>query len=131
MSERMTMTRRALMNTAAAAGAAGMLDGIAQAQAPTTNLPAANEVLIRDAFVISMNPAIGDLPHGDIHVRGGAIVTVGANLSAPGARVIDGHDMIACPGFVETHWRHHVDRAHEDEVGALARRERADAIGKP
>lgn len=58
MSERMTMTRRALMNTAAAAGAAGMLDGIAQAQAPTTNLPAANEVLIRDAFVISMNPAI-------------------------------------------------------------------------
>ena len=35
MSERMTMTRRALMNTAAAAGAAGMLDGIAQAQAQT------------------------------------------------------------------------------------------------
>jgi 5-methylthioadenosine/S-adenosylhomocysteine deaminase len=75
MSERMTMTRRALMNTAAAAGAAGMLDGIAQAQAPTTNLPAANEVLIRDAFVISMNPAIGDLPHGDIHVRDGSIVS--------------------------------------------------------
>ena len=104
MSERMTMTRRALMNTAAAAGAAGMLDGIAQAQAPTTNLPAANEVLIRDAFVISMDPAIGDLPHGDIHVRGGAIVAVGANLSAPGAQVIDGRDLIACPGFIETHW---------------------------
>jgi cytosine/adenosine deaminase-related metal-dependent hydrolase len=104
MSERMTMTRRALMNTAAAAGAAGMLGGIAQAQAPTTSLPVANEVLIRDTFVITMDPAIGDLPHGDIHVRGGAIVAVGANLSAPGAQVIDGRDLIACPGFIETHW---------------------------
>jgi hypothetical protein len=39
MSERMTVTRRTLMNTAAAAGAAGVLGGIAQAQAPTTSLP--------------------------------------------------------------------------------------------
>ena len=51
-----------------------------------------------------MDPAIGDLPHGDIHVRDGTIVAVGANLSAPGAQVIDGRDMIACPGFIETHW---------------------------
>jgi cytosine/adenosine deaminase-related metal-dependent hydrolase len=104
MNERMTVTRRTLMNTAAAASAAGLLGGIAQAQAPTTNLPAANEVLIHDAFVISMDPSIGDLPHGDIHIRDGAIVAVAANLNAPGAQVIDGRDMIACPGFIETHW---------------------------
>jgi hypothetical protein len=58
MNERMTMTRRTLVNTAAAAGAAGMVGAVAQAQAPTTNLPAANEVLIHDAFVITMDPAI-------------------------------------------------------------------------
>ena len=104
MNERMTVTRRTLMNAAAAAGAAGVLGGVAQAQAPMTNLPAANEVLIRDAFVISMDPSIGDLPHGDVHVRDGSIVAVGANLNAPGAQVIDGRDMIACPGFIETHW---------------------------
>ncbi len=95
------ITRRALMNTAAAAGAVEIFGG---AQAQTASLPAANETLIRDAFVLSMDPAIGDLPHGDIHVRYGAIVAVGSNLSAPGAQVIDGRGMIASPGFIETHW---------------------------
>src|SRR5690242_13258261 len=96
MPKRHQITRRTVLTTAAATGAAGMLGGVAQAQAQSTALPAANEVLIRDAFVISMDPAIGDLPHGDIHVRDGAIVAVGANLSAPGAQVIDGRNLIAC-----------------------------------
>jgi cytosine/adenosine deaminase-related metal-dependent hydrolase len=51
-----------------------------------------------------MDPAIGDLPRGDIHVRNGAIVAVGTNLNAPAAEIIDGKTMIACPGFIETHW---------------------------
>jgi cytosine/adenosine deaminase-related metal-dependent hydrolase len=51
-----------------------------------------------------MDPVIGDLPNGDIHVRDGAIVAVGAGLDAPGAQVIDGATLIACPGFIETHW---------------------------
>ncbi len=102
MDRHMAMTRRSLMNSAAAVGAAGMFGGAAHAQAQTTNL--ADETLIRDAFVISMDPTIGDLPRGDIHVRGGVIVAVGPNLDAPTAQVIDGRDMIAMPGMIETHW---------------------------
>jgi 5-methylthioadenosine/S-adenosylhomocysteine deaminase len=51
-----------------------------------------------------MDPAIADLPVGDVHGRDGAIVAVGANIVAPGAEVIDGRDTICMPGFVDTHW---------------------------
>jgi cytosine/adenosine deaminase-related metal-dependent hydrolase len=104
MIERHGVTRRTLLG-AAAVGAAGFSSDITVAQAPTGGpVPAAGEYLIRDAFVLSMDAAIGDLPHGDIHVRNGAIVAVGSNVDAPGAQVIDGRTMIACPGLIETHW---------------------------
>jgi 5-methylthioadenosine/S-adenosylhomocysteine deaminase len=51
-----------------------------------------------------MDPKIGDLPRGDVHVRNGAIVAVGSDVAAPGAEAIDGRNMIALPGFVETHF---------------------------
>ncbi|MDO9412866.1 MAG: amidohydrolase family protein [Pseudolabrys sp.] len=91
------------------AAAAGLLrSGTAQAQpapAPaTTGLPARGEFIVRGGHVLTMDPSLGDLPSGDVHVRDGAIVAVGANLTAPGAQVIDGKDMIVMPGFVETHW---------------------------
>jgi cytosine/adenosine deaminase-related metal-dependent hydrolase len=102
------LTRRGLIGSAAAIGATGLVGGttIAQAQAPSTApaLPVAGEFLIRDAHVLSMDPAIGDLPRGDVHVRAGAIVAVGPNLTAPAAQVIDGRSMIALPGLIETHW---------------------------
>ena len=103
MQERNGLTRRTLLGATAAAGLAGDIT-LAQAQPLGSSAPAVGEYLIRDAFVLSMDAAIGDLPHGDIHVRNGAIVAVGANLNAPGAEVIDGRSMIACPGFIETHW---------------------------
>jgi 5-methylthioadenosine/S-adenosylhomocysteine deaminase len=46
---------------------------------------------------------LGDLPHGDIHVRNGEIVAVGASVNAPAAQVIDGRGMIALPGLIDTH----------------------------
>src|SRR5262245_16899137 len=94
----MSITRRNLLNTAGVAVIGGVTSAQAQPQAT------AGEYLIRDAHVLSMDPAIGDLPRGDIHVRAGAIVAVGAGLNAPGAEVIDGRTLIALPGFVETHW---------------------------
>jgi cytosine/adenosine deaminase-related metal-dependent hydrolase len=105
MNERNGVTRRTLLSATAAAGAAGLTGDITLAQAPPAGpASAAGEYLIRDAYVLSMDAAIGDLPHGDIHVRNGAIVAVGTNVDAPGAQVIDGRTMIACPGFIETHW---------------------------
>ena len=102
MDDQTALTRRTLINRAALAGAASIVDGMtAQAQTPPA---AAGEYLIRGAHVLSMDPMIGDLPRGDIHVRAGEIVAVGRDLDASGAQVIDGRNMIALPGLIETHW---------------------------
>jgi cytosine/adenosine deaminase-related metal-dependent hydrolase len=63
-----------------------------------------SELLIRNAHVLTMDAAVGDIAGGDVHVRGGAVAAVGRGLSAPGAQVIDGAGMLVLPGFVETHW---------------------------
>ena len=67
-------------------------------------LPVRGELLIRGAHVLTMDPALGDIPNGDVHVKSGNIVAVGKNLAAPGAAVIDARHTIAMPGFVDTHW---------------------------
>jgi cytosine/adenosine deaminase-related metal-dependent hydrolase len=46
----------------------------------------------------------GDIPHGDVLIRGGAIVAVGEGIEAPGAEVIDASGKIVAPGLVDTHW---------------------------
>lgn len=67
-------------------------------------LPTRGEFVIRNAYVLTMDPDLGDLPQADIHVRNGEIVAVGSGLGAPGAEVIDAAKMIALPGLIETHW---------------------------
>ena len=67
-------------------------------------LPARANVIIRNAYVMTMDKEVGDLKDADLHVRDGAIVGVGQKLNAPGATVIDGRGMIVLPGLVETHW---------------------------
>ncbi len=54
--------------------------------------------------MLTMDPALGDLSRGDIHVRDGEIIAVGTDLAAPSAEAIDGRDRIALPGFIDTHW---------------------------
>ena len=100
------MTRRAFLRASAALGVAA-LGGCATspgAGRPAGALPGRDEFVIRNAWALTMDPALGDLPRTDIHVRDGAIVAVASGTAAPGARVIDGSGMIALPGFVETHW---------------------------
>jgi cytosine/adenosine deaminase-related metal-dependent hydrolase len=76
---------------------------LAQGAAPT--VPRGN-YLIKNGAVISVDPAIGTLPRADIHVNGGRIEAIGADLSVAGAETIDATDMIVMPGMVETH--HHM-----------------------
>src|SRR3954471_20964913 len=71
---------------------------------PTGALPNRGEFLIQNAYVMTMDPALGDISGGNVHVRNGAIVAVGANVQAPGATVLDGKGMIVLPGMVDTHW---------------------------
>jgi len=70
----------------------------------THTLPARGEFVLRGAFVLTMDPAQGDIDGGDVHVRDGEIVAVGRDIPAPGIRAIDARAMIALPGFVDTHW---------------------------
>jgi cytosine/adenosine deaminase-related metal-dependent hydrolase len=95
------MKRREFVTSLAAAVAAGAAPASAQApQLPRIRV----NVVIRNANVLTMDPAVPDLPTGDVHVRNGTIAAVGRNLTAPGAEEIDGSNAIVCPGFVETHW---------------------------
>jgi cytosine/adenosine deaminase-related metal-dependent hydrolase len=98
--------RRQLLSAAAAAGATGAFALPAQGavSGAVANLPARGDVLIRNAYVITMVPGAPDLPDGDVRVENGAIADVGMGLSAPGATVIDGAGFIVMPGLVDTHW---------------------------
>lgn len=75
----------------------------AQGSAPT--VPRGN-YLIKNGAIITVDPALGVLARGDIHVNNGRIEAVGPDLTAAGAEAIDATDMIVMPGFVETH--HHM-----------------------
>jgi 5-methylthioadenosine/S-adenosylhomocysteine deaminase len=92
-------TRRDVLGALLAAGTAARASRAAEV---TTS--AAPDLLIRDAHVLTMDPTLGDIAGGDVHVRAGAIVAVGRGLRAPDATVIDARGMLALPGFVETHW---------------------------
>lgn len=59
--------------------------------------------LIRNAFVVSVDQAIGDIDGADILVEGGRIAAVRPGIEAAGAEVVDASGCIAMPGFVDTH----------------------------
>ena len=69
-----------------------------------TGLPPRADVVIRGAYVMTMDAARSDLAPGSVHVRDGAIVAVGETVDAPGATVVDGAGKIVMPGLIDTHW---------------------------
>jgi cytosine/adenosine deaminase-related metal-dependent hydrolase len=58
--------------------------------------------LLRNASILSMDPAIGEFT-GDILVEGGRIAAVMPRIEADDAEVIDATGRIAMPGFVNAH----------------------------
>jgi 5-methylthioadenosine/S-adenosylhomocysteine deaminase len=99
-------SRREFLGSVAALGALG-LPGCAEmtrSEDEPAALPRGDEVVIRGAYVMTMDPKTGDLPESDVHVKDGAIAAVGRSLRAGSAVVIDGRGMIVLPGLVETHW---------------------------
>lgn len=65
--------------------------------------PATDEYLLQGGYVVTMDDELGDLARADVHIRQGVVVAVGADLEAPGARVIDASQSIVMPGFIDTH----------------------------
>jgi cytosine/adenosine deaminase-related metal-dependent hydrolase len=61
-----------------------------------------DRMLIRGGHVLSMDPAVGDLPQGDVLIEGDSIVEVGPQISAA-AEVVDADGFIVVPGFIDTH----------------------------
>ena len=62
-----------------------------------------NRYLIRGAWVLSQDPAIGDFRSADILISDGKVAAVAPDLEDVDAEIIDGTDRIALPGFVDTH----------------------------
>jgi 5-methylthioadenosine/S-adenosylhomocysteine deaminase len=96
--------RREFLGSVAALGALGLPGCASLAGSAPSMLPGRSEVVIRNAYVMTMDAKLGDLSDADVHVRNGAIVAVGRSLEAAGAWDIDGRGMIVLPGLVETHW---------------------------
>ena len=59
--------------------------------------------LIRNAFVVSVDPEVGNVEGADILVEDDAIAAIGPGIAADGAEIIDATGCIAIPGFVDTH----------------------------
>ncbi|HEY7662010.1 MAG TPA: amidohydrolase family protein [Xanthobacteraceae bacterium] len=99
-------SRRRALQAGAALGALAIAGQAPAPAAPAaaSSLPARGNVVIRGAYVMTMEADAGDIKDGDVHVSDGAIVAVGRNLDAPGATALDGAGMIVLPGLVETHW---------------------------
>jgi 5-methylthioadenosine/S-adenosylhomocysteine deaminase len=101
--------RRSLLGgAAAAAGALGTSAVAAPAVAGRGDGPGHHgagprEYVLTGGHVLSMDPAVGDLDGGEVHVRDGRIVAVGRGLRARAPR-IDARGTIVMPGLIDTHW---------------------------
>ncbi|MCX7367189.1 MAG: hypothetical protein NTV97_36015 [Alphaproteobacteria bacterium] len=91
------MKRRQLL-----AGASAVVLGGGHAAAQSAAVIAGT--VIRDAYVITMDPELGDLKGVDIHVRGTNIIAIGPDIQVPDAEVVDAAGMIVMPGIIDTHW---------------------------
>jgi cytosine/adenosine deaminase-related metal-dependent hydrolase len=108
-----TISRRGFLGTVAALSSVGLAACSTNSQQSSRlwtadrtsgKLPPRGEFVVRNAYLVTMDANMGDIPDGDVHVRNGALIAVGPKLSAPGAEEIDGRNRIALPGFVDTHF---------------------------
>ena len=60
-------------------------------------------LFIRNGFVVSLDPEVGEIPNGDVLVEDGVIVEVGRGLEVGDAEEVDATGTIVLPGFVDTH----------------------------
>ena len=86
MTRALSIRRRTFLGGVAALGAIrGFGIGAQAAISPSVaNLPARGHVVIRDAYVMTMEPGQADLPDGDVHVDNGSIVDIGTELGIVG-----------------------------------------------
>ena len=113
MDSRYHVTRRSALNVSATLlSGLGVLDGLSRDgaeaaalrrfEAPTAGDPK-HRILLRGGTIVSLDPKIGDLIRGDVLIQGKRIAAIGPELEAADALVIEAHDTIIIPGFVDAH----------------------------
>ena len=94
--------RRRLLQ-ATAAGLAGGLLAPLRARPAVAQAGSGRPLLFRGGTILTMDPALPDLPRGDVLVDGERIAAIGPALEVGAAEVIDASGTIVMPGFVDTH----------------------------
>src|SRR6266545_4863713 len=61
-----------------------------------------DRLLLRGGHVLTVDPELGDLPHGDVLIDGDRIAEVAPRVDAD-AEVVDTSGKIVIPGFIDTH----------------------------
>lgn len=61
------------------------------------------KTLIKNGYVLSLDPAIGDIAGGDVLIEGDRILDVSAGVDAADADVIDASGHIVMPGLINAH----------------------------
>ncbi|WP_369790259.1 amidohydrolase family protein [Rouxiella sp. WC2420] len=98
------LDRRTLLKLGAALGAGIAMNARAGNSSDLLPGKTSTALLIRHANVITMDPKLGNISDGDVLLRDGTIVSIGKNIAAEGATVLDGAGMILIPGLVDAHW---------------------------
>ncbi|MDH3439428.1 MAG: amidohydrolase family protein [Gammaproteobacteria bacterium] len=114
------ITRKEFLGMSAAAVTSAVLGKSAPVnamQARTAASDASRPTIIRGADILTMDPALGELPEMDVLVEDGRISAIGKDLSAEGAEIIDANGMILMPGMCDGH-RH---LWHTVDAGRLAK----------
>jgi 5-methylthioadenosine/S-adenosylhomocysteine deaminase len=104
------LSRRGVLNSAAglAAGLACPVSACAGEAAGYNELPrliAQRRILLKNATVLTLDPAVPDLAKGDLLIEDGRIAQIGASIDASpqAAFVADMSNRIVIPGFIDTH----------------------------
>lgn len=61
------------------------------------------DILIKNGYVLTMDPTKGDLEKGEVAIKGNKIIYVGKSYEGPAEYVINAEGMVVMPGLVNTH----------------------------
>ena len=64
---------------------------------------ATHRTLVTGGQILTMDPAMGVLPVGDVLIEDGLIVKVAPSITADDAEIIDATDHLVAPGMIDTH----------------------------
>ncbi|GAA4709596.1 amidohydrolase family protein [Pseudonocardia yuanmonensis] len=62
-----------------------------------------HRTVVRNGHVLTMDPALGDLPVGDVLIEDGVITAVAPSLEVTDAEVVDASGHLVLPGLIDTH----------------------------